>query len=58
MSKEFSGTQLEKYLSVIPMRRLARMDEIVHAIRYLADDRAGYTNGVVLALNGAQLNIG
>ena len=58
MSKEFSGAQLEKYLSVIPMRRLAHMDEIVHAIRYLADDRAGYTNGVVLALNGAQLNIG
>ena len=58
MSKEFSSAQLEKYLSVIPLRRLAKMDEIVHAIRYLADDRAGYTNGVVLALNGAQLNIG
>lgn len=58
MSKEFTGPQLEKYLSVIPMRRLAKMDEIVHAIRYLADERAGYTNGVVLALNGAQLNLG
>ncbi len=58
MSKEFSGAQLEKYLAGIPMRRLATMDEIVHAIRYLADPRAGYTNGVVLALNGASLNIG
>jgi len=58
MSKAFSGAQLEKYLAAIPMRRLAKMDEIVHAIRYLADPRAGYTNGVVLPLNGAQLNIG
>jgi 3-oxoacyl-[acyl-carrier protein] reductase len=58
MARAFSPPQLEKYLAAIPMRRLATMDEIVHAIRYLADDRAGYTNGVVLALNGAQLNIG
>ncbi len=58
MARAFSAPQLEKYLAAIPMRRLATMDEIVHAIRYLADDRAGYTNGVVLALNGAQLNIG
>jgi hypothetical protein len=34
------------------------MDEIVHAIRYLADPRAGYTSGVILGLNGASLNIG
>jgi hypothetical protein len=40
------------------MRRLATMEEIVHAIRNLADDQAGYTNGDVLALNGAQLNVG
>ncbi len=58
MSKEFSGVQLEKYLASIPMRRLATMDEIVHAIRYLADPRAGYTSGVILGLNGASLNIG
>ncbi len=58
MARAFSPQQLEKYLAAIPMRRLATMDEIVHAIRYLADERAGYTNGVILALNGAQLNIG
>ena len=58
MAKAFSPAQLEKYTATIPMRRLARMDEIVHAIRYLADPRAGYTSGVVLALNGASLNIG
>lgn len=58
MSKGFSGAQLEKYLASIPLRRLARMDEIVHAIRYLADPKAGFTNGVILPLNGAALNIG
>ena len=58
MAKGFTGAQLEKYLASIPMRRLARMDEIVHAIRYLADPRAGFTNGVILPLNGAALSIG
>ena len=58
MSKAFNPAQLEKYTGSIPMRRLATMDEIVHAIRYLADPRAGYTNGVILPLNGASLNIG
>ncbi|MGH7003480.1 MAG: SDR family NAD(P)-dependent oxidoreductase, partial [Alphaproteobacteria bacterium] len=58
MAKSFSAGQIEKYTAAIPLRRLAHMDEIVHAIRYLADPKAGYTSGVVLALNGASLNIG
>jgi len=58
MSRAFTPAQLEKYTAAIPLRRLAHMDEIVHAIRYLADPKAGYTSGVILALNGASLNIG
>lgn len=58
MSREFTPAQLEKYTAGIPMRRLAHMAEIVHAIRYLADPKAGYTSGVILGLNGASLNIG
>lgn len=58
MSREFTPAQLEKYTAGIPLRRLAHMDEIVHAIRYLADPGAGYTSGVILGLNGASLNIG
>ncbi len=58
MAKGFSEKQIEKVKAGIPLRRLARMDEIVHAIRYLADPKAGYTNGVILALNGGQLNLG
>lgn len=58
MASSFTPGQIEKYTAAIPLRRLAHMDEIVHAIRYLADPKAGYTSGVVLALNGASLNIG
>jgi NAD(P)-dependent dehydrogenase (short-subunit alcohol dehydrogenase family) len=58
MAKGFSGAQLEKYLASVPLRRLARMDEIVHAIRYLADPKASFTTGVILPLNGAALSIG
>ncbi len=58
MARGFSERQLEKVTAGVPLRRLARMDEIVHAIRYLADPRAGYTNGVILALNGGALNLG
>jgi NAD(P)-dependent dehydrogenase (short-subunit alcohol dehydrogenase family) len=58
MAKGFSGPQLEKYLTSVPLRRLARMDEIVHAIRYLADPKASFTTGVVLGLNGGALSVG
>jgi NAD(P)-dependent dehydrogenase (short-subunit alcohol dehydrogenase family) len=58
MGNAFSEEQKLKLLAGLPLRRLARMDEIVHAIRYLADPAAGYTNGVILPLNGASLNIG
>jgi NAD(P)-dependent dehydrogenase (short-subunit alcohol dehydrogenase family) len=58
MAAAFAPEQLDKITASHPMRRLARMDEIVHAIRYLADPAAGYSNGVVLALNGGFLNIG
>jgi NAD(P)-dependent dehydrogenase (short-subunit alcohol dehydrogenase family) len=58
MAAAFAREQLNKITEAHPLRRLARMSEIVHAIRYLADPAAGYSNGVVLALNGGQLNIG
>lgn len=58
MARAFGDRQIEKYTASVPLRRLAHMDEIVHAIRYLADSRAGYTSGVILGLNGAALNIG
>jgi NAD(P)-dependent dehydrogenase (short-subunit alcohol dehydrogenase family) len=58
MAKGFTPAQIEKLNALNPLRRLARMDEIVHAIRFLADPRSSYVNGVVLGLNGGYLNIG
>ena len=58
MAEAFGAEKLEKYVRAVPARRLARMDEVVHAIRYLADPRASYTNGVILPVNAAQLMIG
>lgn len=58
MAAEFTGAQLEKYLKAIPQHRLATMDEVVAAVRHLADPGASYTNGTIYQLNGGQLMIG
>jgi 3-oxoacyl-[acyl-carrier protein] reductase len=52
MGGQFSERQREQLARANPLRRLGRIDEVVAAIRYLASDRASYTNGVVLPLNG------
>ena len=35
-----------------PLRRLARMGEVVDAVRYLASDAASYSNGVIPPVYG------
>jgi NAD(P)-dependent dehydrogenase (short-subunit alcohol dehydrogenase family) len=52
MGAQFSDRQREQLAASNPLRRLARMDEVVGAVRYLASDAASYTNGVVLPVNG------
>jgi NAD(P)-dependent dehydrogenase (short-subunit alcohol dehydrogenase family) len=52
MGDQFSERQREQLAQRNPLRRLARMDEVVGAIRYLASDAASYTNGVILPVNG------
>jgi len=58
MGREFSEAQLEKLVRSHPMRRLGHMAEVVHAIRYLADPGASFTNGVILPLNGGAFTSG
>ncbi|HUI17900.1 MAG TPA: SDR family oxidoreductase [Alphaproteobacteria bacterium] len=58
MGREFSAAQLEKLVRSHPLRRLGHMAEVVHAIRYLADPGASFTNGVILPVNGAALTTG
>jgi NAD(P)-dependent dehydrogenase (short-subunit alcohol dehydrogenase family) len=52
MGDQFSARQREQLAQANPLRRLARMEEVVGAIRYLASDAASYTNGVILPVNG------
>jgi NAD(P)-dependent dehydrogenase (short-subunit alcohol dehydrogenase family) len=52
MGDQFSERQREMMAQANPLRRLARMDEVVGAIRYLASDAASYTNGAILPVNG------
>jgi 3-oxoacyl-[acyl-carrier protein] reductase len=52
MAEQFSERQRVQLTRGNPLRRLARMDEVVGAIRYLASDAASYTNGVILPVNG------
>jgi 3-oxoacyl-[acyl-carrier protein] reductase len=52
MGDQFSDRQREQLAQGNPLRRLARMDEVVDAVRYLASDAASYTNGVILPVNG------
>jgi len=52
MAGQLSERQREQLMATNPLRRLARMPEIVDAVRYLASDAASYTNGVILPVNG------
>lgn len=52
MADQFSHRQREQLAAGNPLRRLARMDEVVSAVRYLASDAASYVNGVILPVNG------
>jgi NAD(P)-dependent dehydrogenase (short-subunit alcohol dehydrogenase family) len=52
MGSQFSDRQREQLAQSNPQRRLARMDEVIDAVRYLASEAASYTNGVILPVNG------
>ena len=52
MASQMSERQREQLARTNPLRRLARMAEVVDAVRYLASDAASYTNGVILPVNG------
>jgi NAD(P)-dependent dehydrogenase (short-subunit alcohol dehydrogenase family) len=52
MAAQLSEGQREQLARANPLRRLARMPEVVAAVRYLASDGSSYTNGVILPVNG------
>jgi NAD(P)-dependent dehydrogenase (short-subunit alcohol dehydrogenase family) len=52
MAGQMSERKREQLARANPLRRLARMPEVVDAVRYLGSDAASYTNGVILPVNG------
>jgi len=53
MAEGFGAKQQEKVIATNPMRRLARMDEVVSVIRFLADaEKSSYLNGAIVPING------
>jgi 3-oxoacyl-[acyl-carrier protein] reductase len=42
-------------LQAIPMRRLGRPEDIAHAVRYFASDRASWVTGQVISVDGGRL---
>lgn len=53
MAKGFRSDQITHVVATNPMRRLATLAEVVHAVRFLADEAAAsYVNGVTLPVNG------
>ncbi|GHU14314.1 beta-ketoacyl-ACP reductase [Alphaproteobacteria bacterium] len=44
----------EKIIGGIPVGRFGKIDEIAHAVLYLADERASYVTGTTLNINGGQ----
>jgi acetoacetyl-CoA reductase len=45
---------MQTILGQIPVGRLGQVDEIAHAVSFLASDRAGFITGATLAINGGQ----
>jgi NAD(P)-dependent dehydrogenase (short-subunit alcohol dehydrogenase family) len=46
------ATTQEAYCARIPARRYGRLDEIAHAVAFLASEQAGYITGQTLAVDG------
>ncbi len=52
MMQQLNEAQRNSVIQACPLKRLGQIDEVVHAVRYLADERASFVNGVILPLNG------
>jgi 2-dehydro-3-deoxy-L-rhamnonate dehydrogenase (NAD+) len=54
MNAETSAEVLEHLVSLIPMRRVGRPDEVAELVSWLASDRCSYSTGAVFDLSGGR----
>jgi 3-oxoacyl-[acyl-carrier protein] reductase len=52
MTRQLTETQKTALLNQIPLGRLGLVEEIAHAVAFLASPRAGYITGATLHING------
>lgn len=57
MAASFTPEQREKLLSMIPLGRFARPEEIASLVAFLASDEAGYITGATISINGGLLMV-
>nr|MCR4961313.1 SDR family oxidoreductase [Lachnospiraceae bacterium] len=50
----FINRDFSRYESIIPMKRVAKPEDIAKAANFLVSDDAGYINGAVLPVDGGQ----
>ncbi len=52
MTAELPERTRAKILAGVPLHRTGRVKDVVSAVRFLADDRAGYITGAILPVDG------
>jgi len=52
MTSELTEDQKKAMLSIVPLARPGRAEEIAHAVKYLASDQSSYITGQVLVVDG------
>ncbi len=52
MTAALGDNAMETIISQIPVKRAGTVEEVAHAVAYLASDEAGYITGTVLSIDG------
>jgi len=52
MTQELSDEVKQNYLNSIPMKRMAKAEEVAKLVKFLASDDAGYITGQVIQVDG------
>jgi 3-oxoacyl-[acyl-carrier protein] reductase len=55
MTRSWPEDSKKSYLKENPLGRMGCVDEVAHAVAYLASPLAGYVNGEIMDVNGGQL---